>query len=130
MGHIFINWMITVMIGSIVAPIFLAGLDPQIVFICLMVSALWSIPLIVIELTTWAVLKNKKHPHSWRWYSIIKYITAILTVVSLEMDFSDFQGAALPVLGFWGVPGLLMHFSFLRIRLNKEISAPIEKVVE
>ena len=130
MGYIFINWIITVIIGSLLGPLFLAGFDPQIILICMLVSGLFTLPLIAIEMTTWGILKHQKHPKSWKWYTIIKYIAATLTVLSLEMDFFGFKGAALPVLGFWGIPGLLMHFLFLRIKLDRSIDFPNEETVE
>jgi hypothetical protein len=130
MGYIFINWIITVILGSLLAPLILAGFDPQIILICLLVAGLFTLPLITIELISWGILKHQKHPKSWMWYTIIKYIAASLTVLSLELDVFGFKGAALPVLGFWGIPGLLMHFLFLRIKLDRSIEFPKEEVVE
>lgn len=125
MKHILFTWILSVIIGSSIGPLFIAGLIPEIwrtIAMCIVISGLWSLPLVLVEVITWELIKRKTEFNAWIRYSWIKYSVAILTLLSVGLEnFSGFKwGMMFLVGGFYGVPGLALHILFLRKKLRAQ----------
>lgn len=95
MKHILFTWILSVIIGSIIGPLVVAGFIPEIwrtIAICIVISGLWSLPLVLVEVITWELVKRKTEFNAWIRYSWIKYSVAILTLLSVGLEnFSGFK---------------------------------------
>lgn len=125
MKYILFTWILSVLVGSIIGPLVVAGSIKEIwgtIFLCLIISGLWSLPLIITEVITWELIKRQLNFNSWVRYSWIKYCVAILTVIAVGFEsLSGFKWAmSLLVCAFYGVPGLLLHVFYLRKKLQAQ----------
>jgi hypothetical protein len=119
MGRIAFAWFTSVCIGSLLMPLFLgAEISIPLSFFCAIVSAAFTIPLIIIELIVWGYYRTKRFELAWMQYSLYKYIVAGLTVMAVSFMYDPKMAGIVVV--FYGIPGLLLHGFYLKPRLKSQ----------
>lgn len=122
MLKIFLSWLYSLLIGSLVLAILFSGVSGlPIAIICLIVASIWSLPMFLIELTCWSLVLNYPFRKAWIYFSVVKYVVAALTLLILGL-YSDGMGDYMPLrVGIaYGIPGALLHFIYLRAGLEKK----------
>jgi hypothetical protein len=121
MSKVLYCWMLSVFLGSLFMPLFFGEFfSLGMSFFCSIVAAAFTIPMIIIELVAWNFFRKRNKNRAWQQYSLWKYSAAILTLVFLFFDKMDFF---LPVVGSYGVLGLLLHFFYLKKLLNAQLTS-------
>ncbi len=112
-------WLWSVVIGSLLMPLFLGEeISISLSFFCASVSAALTLPLIIIELTVWVYYRSKRFDLAWMQYSLYKYVVAGLTVMAVAMMYDPKMAGVVVV--FYGIPGLLLHGFYLKQRLKTQ----------
>ncbi len=110
-------WLWSVVIGSLLMPLFLGEeISIPFSFFCVIVSAALTIPLIVIESIVWGYYRTKRFKLAWLQYSLYKYIVAGFTIIAVAIMYHPKMAGVVVV--FYGIPGLLLHGFYLKPRLK------------
>lgn len=115
-------WLWSVAIGSLLMPLYSEQeVSLPISFFCAIVSMAWTLPLIIIELIVWWQYHLKSFDTAWQQYTIYKYAVALVTVIGVVFMYDrDMLGV---VLVCYAIPGLLLHFLYLKKRLLRQVES-------
>lgn len=138
MGRIVLNWIFSVISGSIIGGVLFGKTDNgAVILISIVLAGLSSIPLVVTEIIACVVLRKKMNERfDFMRFSIVKYVVVFITLLVVQIASSNEFGSSLEdsypsllVFGLWGVPGLIFHFVFLRPGLINYQSPIAKKVI-
>jgi hypothetical protein len=115
-------WLWSVTIGSLLMPLYLEQeISLPLSFFCSIIAMAWTLPLIIIELKVWWLYHLKSFNPAWQQYTIYKYAVALVTVIGVVFMYDrDMLGV---VLVCYAIPGLLLHFLYLKKRLLRQVES-------
>lgn len=123
MGRIFLNWVMSVLAGGIIAGILTgAAKAGGIALICIIMAGMSSSPLLIVELIScYTIRKRDSEYFNFNLFSLIKYSGVLLTLIVVQVTLGSgyahsLEGSfpSLAIFLIWGLPGLVLHFLFLR----------------
>lgn len=113
-------WLWSVAIGSLLMPVYLEQeISLPLSFFCSIIAMAWTLPLIIIELIVWWQVHLKSFDTAWQQYTVWKYAVALVTVIGVVFMYD--RDMLEIVLVCYAIPGLLLHFLYLKNRLLKQV---------
>ncbi|MFY7989587.1 MAG: hypothetical protein ACOVO3_02580 [Fluviicola sp.] len=115
-------WLWSVAIGSLLMPVYLEEeIHLSMSFLCSVIALAWTLPLIIIELIVWWQYHLKAFDTAWQQYTVWKYAVALITVIGVGFVFE--RNMLMMVLVCFAIPGLLLHFLYLKKRLLRQVES-------
>lgn len=106
-------------IGSILLTLFaFHTFSILIILFGFLLGILFSIPLLLVELSSWVYVRKHRPQKAFIHYSFAKYCAVLLTILAL-FGVQHFLRNEIPLC--YGIPGLAIHFTWLRHQLKSQI---------